>query len=132
MRRSHFSTSHTHPKKIDVQWSLPIFVTCIFSYSYLSSLFILSCTSDSATLSSWSRLFLSLLQLEALLSKAAKGAPRQNKAPLFFTPFNERPSPCFLFICGSGSEGLFFSISRISQPIFLVVGICDNGWDRWD
>ena len=47
--------------------------------------------------------------LSTILSflKLRKAAPPEQSPPLF-SPFNERPSPRFLFICGSGPEGLFF------------------------
>lgn len=58
--------------------------------------------------------------LSTILSflKLRKAAPPEQSPPLF-SPFNERPSPRFLFICGSGPEGPFFYqevISRINQP----------------
>lgn len=141
MRRSHFSTSHTHPKIISLcnlkiysslyllymlhrrrtklpqrQYLCASLSPVSFSCSYLSSLFILSCTSDSATLSSWSRLFLSLLQLEALLSKAAKSAPLRTKPHPSLPPLMKNPRPVSYSFVGRDPRAFFFSISRISQP----------------
>ena len=45
------------------------------------------------------------------LLKVVPPSPRTKSHP-FFPLFNERPSPRFLFICGLGSDGLFYFLKR--------------------